>query len=239
MLNNQDDRVNHRKNQIDLLEKNPKEIRRMFDKISHQYDLMNDILSCFSHIKVKTQAIEALNLKDNIKVLDLCCGTGDLGHIIKKKYPKTQVIGVDFSRNMLKIASRKNKNIEYYEADATNLSFADDYFDCVVMGFGLRNIQEPENALCEIYRVLKREGKFLHLDFDKQGKYIRLYDKIMPYILRLFAKDLTPYKYLLNSKNEFYSNDELIEFFEDNKFGFVSYNKTKFDMISYQVMKKY
>ena len=72
---------------------------------------MNDILSCFSHIKVKTQAIEALNLKDNIKVLDLCCGTGDLGHIIKKKYPKTQVIGVDFSRNMLKIASRKNKNI--------------------------------------------------------------------------------------------------------------------------------
>ena len=239
MLNNQDDRVDYRKNQIDLLEKNPKDIRKMFDKISYQYDLMNDILSFCSHKKIKTQALDALNLKDNIKVLDLCCGTGDLGRIIKKKFPNIQVFGVDFSRNMLKIASRKNKNIQYFEADATNLNFADEYFDCVVMGFGLRNIQEPQKALAEIFRILKHDGKFLHLDFDNKGKYIKLYDKIMPYILKIFVKDLEPYNYLLKSKNEFYSNDELIEFFEDNGFGFISYNKTMHDMISYQVMKKY
>ena len=102
MLNNQDDRVDYRKNQIDLLEKNPKDIRKMFDKISHQYDLMNNILSCFSHNKVKLCAIDALKLKKNVKVLDLCCGTGDLGRIIKRNNPEAQVFGVDFSRNMLK-----------------------------------------------------------------------------------------------------------------------------------------
>lgn len=239
MLNNENDRINNSKNQVNLLEKNPKDIRKMFDKISYQYDLINNILSCFSHKKIKTQSVEALSLRDNFKVLDLCCGTGDLGKIIKKKFPKVQVFGVDFSRNMLKIASRKNKNIEYHEADATKLPFANDYFDCVVMGFGLRNIQEPEVALGEIYRVLKTNGEFLHLDFDSKGKYIAQYDKIMPFVLKVFVKDLTPYKYLLTSKNNFYSNDELIELFEENNFGIVSFKKMMFDMISYQVMKKY
>ena len=239
MLNSENDRSDNSENKINLLDKNPKDIRKMFDRVSHQYDLVNDILSCFSHKKIKLQAIEALKLKDNIRVLDLCCGTGDLARIIKKKFPNSQVYGVDFSRNMLKIASKKSKNIEYYEADATKLSFASEFFDCVVMGFGLRNIQEPELALAEIYRVLKRSGKFLHLDFDKNGKYVSLYDKIMPRILRVFVKDIEPYNYLLKSKNDFYSNDELIELFEDNNFGFVCYNKIMFDMISYQVMKKY
>ena len=83
------------KNQTNL------EIRNMFDKISEKYDFMNNIISFGLNEYVKTQAIKALNIKPNSKVLDLCCGSGDLGKIIKKIQPSCDVIGVDFSQNMI------------------------------------------------------------------------------------------------------------------------------------------
>ena len=162
-----------------------------------------------------------------------------MGQIVKEQFPKIQLFGADFSSEMLKIASKRNKNIQYYRCDATNLSFGDLTFDCVLMGFGLRNIQDETKALSEILRVLKHNGKFLHLDFEPECKYVNLYDKIIPHLVRIFVKDIRPYIYLLKTKNEFYSNNEMIEKFEDNGFGFISAKKFFFDSISCQIMKKY
>ena len=119
------------------------------------------------------------------------------------------------------------------------MPFADEYFDCVVVGFGLRNIQDFEGVLKEIYRVLKKNSKFLHLDFEPNGDVRKIYDKIIPYILKVFIKDISPYLYLLNSKNNFYTSEKLIEIFEDFNFGFVNYKKMLFNMVAYQIMKKY
>ena len=223
------------------LDKDPKSIRRMFDKIAPKYDFINNLISFSKHLKIKKEAIDLLNLKNEkeLKVLDLCCGTGDLGRIVKEKFPKIQVYGVDFSTGMLKIASKQNKNREYYRADATKLPFGDSTFDCILMGFGLRNIQDETIALSEIFRVLKRNGQFLHLDFEPECKYASLYDKIIPHLVRVFVRDIRPYIYLLRTKNEFYSSNEMVEKFEDANFGFVRAKKFFFDSISCQVMKKY
>ena len=211
----------------------------MFNSIAVKYDFANELISFKTHKKIKKTAVEALKLTNGMRVLDLCCGTGDLGGIIKNLYPKCEVYGVDFSRYMLKMACRKFRNIQYYEADALDLPFDDNYFDCVVVGFGLRNISDRIAAIKEIHRVLKSGAKFLHLDFDPKGDYIKLYDLIILKILKVFIKDINPYIYMIKSKNSFYSNDELIEFFEDNGFGFENYKKMMFNMISYQIMRKY
>jgi len=224
-----------------LINKNPQEIKNMFDKISNKYDFINNLISFFMHLNIKTEAIKALKIKNKkeVRVLDLCCGSGDLLKIVNKLYPNVQIFGVDFSHEMLKFAHKKCKSATLYEADATDLPFSDEYFDYILMGFGLRNIQEEDSAIREVYRILKKEGKFLHLDFEPNGDYMRIYDKIIPYLTKIFLKDISPYIYLLQSKNNFYTNDELIEKFEDFGFGFVNYKKKCFNMIAYQIMKKY
>lgn len=224
-----------------LQNKKSENIKNMFDEISQKYDFVNNLISFFKHKKIKINAIEALKIpnKKDIKVLDLCCGTGDLSYIIQKKYPNVQIYGLDFSPKMLKVAQKKCKKIEFYEANALDLPFCDCYFDFVVVGFGLRNIENFDIALDEIYRVLKKGGKFLHLDYNSDCKYIKIYDKIIPYLVKIFIKDISPYIYLLKTKNKFYSNDELIEKFEDIGFGFESFKKMYLDIAAYQIMKKY
>lgn len=221
--------------------KHSENIKKMFNEISQKYDFVNNLISFNKHKKVKVNAIEALKIPNNknIKVLDLCCGSGDFSYIIQKKYPNVQVFGLDFSSEMLKIAQKKCKKVEFFEANALDLPFCDLYFDFVVVGFGLRNVEDIDIALDEIYRVLKNGGKFLHLDFNSDCKYNKIYDAIIPYLVKIFIKDISPYIYLLNSKNKFYSNDELIEKFEDFGFGFENYKKMYFDIVAYQVMKKY
>ena len=214
------------------------EIRNMFDKISQKYDFMNNIISLGLNEFVKTQAIKALNIKPNSKVLDLCCGSGDLGKIIKKLQPSCDVIGVDFSQNMIELASKKNPNITYRQMDVTSLAFEKNSFDYIVMGFGLRNIPQKNKALEEIYRTLKTEGQFLHIDFGKHNIYSKIYDSIILFLVKFFTKNTKPYKYLILSKRNFLEPDELIEIFKFNKFKYYTHKNLLFNIISYQIMKK-
>lgn len=214
------------------------EIKNMFDKISENYDFMNRIISFGLNEYVKTQAIKALNIKPNSKVLDLCCGSGDLGKIIKKIQPSCDVIGVDFSQNMIELASKKNPNITYRQMDVTSLSFEKNSFDYTVMGFGLRNIPQKNKALEEIYRTLKSEGQFLHIDFGKHNIYSKIYDNIILFIIKFFTKNTKPYKYLILSKRNFLEPEELIELFKFNKLTYVKHQNMFFDVISFQILKK-
>lgn len=214
------------------------EIRNMFEKISEKYDFMNRIISFGLNEYVKTQAIKALNIKPNSKVLDLCCGSGDLGKIIKKLQPSCDVIGVDFSQNMIELASKKNPNITYRQMDVTSLAFEKNSFDYIVMGFGLRNIPQKNKALEEIYRTLKTEGQFLHIDFGKHNIYSKIYDSIILFLVKFFTKNTKPYKYLILSKRNFLEPEELIELFKFNKLKYIKHKNMLFDVISFQILKK-
>ena len=214
------------------------EIRNMFEKISEKYDFMNRIISFGLNEYVKTQAIKELNIKPNSKVLDLCCGSGDLGKIIKKLQPSCDVIGVDFSQNMIELAIKKNPNITYRQMDVTSLAFEKNSFDYIVMGFGLRNIPQKNKALEEIYRTLKSEGQFLHIDFGKHNIYSKIYDNIILFIIKFFTKNTKPYKYLILSKRNFLEPEELIELFKFNKLTYIKHKNMLFDVISFQILKK-
>ena len=213
-------------------------IKNLFDNLSNKYDFMNNIISFGTHKTIKEKAIKALNIKPNSKVLDLCCGTGDLGAIIKEIEPTCDVVGVDFSSQMLEIARKKHPNITFWEADATNLSFEKNTFDYIVMGFGLRNIPKKNKVLENIYKILKTNGNLLHLDFGKQNKISKIYDNLILFLAKIFTKNTKPYKYLVLSKNNFLEPEELIELFKFNKLEYISHKNLMLNQISYQIMRK-
>ena len=213
-------------------------IRNLFNKISNKYDFMNNIISFGLHHFVKKIAIKNLKIEPGAKVLDLCCGTGDLGRLIKKIQPTCDVVGVDFSPKMIEIARQKNKNITYWEMDATNLPFEKNSFNYVVMGFGLRNIPEKNKALEEIHRILKNNGEFLHLDFGEQNALSKIYDNIILFISKIFLKNTKEYKYLIISKNRFLKPNELIELFKFNRLEYIKHKNMFWNMISFQIMRK-
>ena len=221
-----------------MVDKNPQKIQQMFNKIASKYDLINDTISFFTHRAVKVYAIKALKIQPCSRILDLCCGSGDLGRIVKKICPNCEVIGVDFSSKMLDIAKSKTKEITYLEQDATQLEFESNSFDYVVMGFGLRNIENRKASLLEIYRVLKDEGKFLQLDFGEKNLVNKIYDVITRLIMRNLGIDKECTGYLIDSKNEFPLPSLLVKEFEEIGFNVIELKKKLFSMISYQIMKK-
>lgn len=221
-----------------MINKEPEKIKTMFNKIAKNYDLLNNIISFFTHYQVKKIAVKSLNIIPNSKVLDLCCGTGDLGRIAKKLTSSCEVTGVDFSKNMTNIAAKKNPNIQYLEQDATNLNFENNSFDYVLMGFGLRNIQDRKSALKEVYRLLKKDGAFLHLDFGAKNFLNKIYDNIISVLTRIFFKNKESYLYLLKSKNEFPAPNILAEEFKDIGFKVKTIKYCCFNLISFQICTK-
>lgn len=219
-------------------DKNPENIKNMFDEISDYYDQMNNFISLGTHYIIKILAIKALNIAPHSTTLDLCCGTGDFTSIISKLYPQTKIIGADFSEQMLKLAKKKNPKGVFLQTDATNLPFKENEFDYITMGFGLRNIENRSKALDEVFRVLKNNGKFLHLDFGAHNNISKIFDTIVPIIVKLFKKNDKHYRYLLSSKEEFPDSDALIQEFEQHGFKFTKKCDFLFGTISAQIVQK-
>ena len=220
------------------LSKEPQKIMSMFDEISSYYDVMNNIISLGTHYIVKVLAIRELKIKPRSNILDLCCGTGDFTRIINRLYPRSKVIGVDFSLQMIKLAKLKNKNGVFIKADCTDLPFKENEFDYVTAGFGLRNIENRKIALGEIYRVLKPGGMFLHLDFGYRNIFSRLFDLFVILIAKMFVKNSGNYEYLIKSKNDFPQPMELVKEFESHNFKLVKIRNYMFGIISVQILEK-
>lgn len=219
-------------------DKNPQKIQNMFNEISGYYDNMNNLISLGTHYIIKFLSIKALDIKPNTMVLDACCGTGDFSRIISKFYPSAKVIGLDFSAQMIKFAKQKNPKNVFTQGDCTNLPFGENEFDYVTMGFGLRNINERAKAIYEIHRVLKKGGKFLHLDFGKHNKISKIFNLLVPLIVKISGKNSEHYKYLLASKDCFPQPDDLIKEFESFGFKFLKRQDYLFGTISAQIMCK-
>ncbi len=150
------------------------EIRELFDRIAPVYDQLNNWLSLGQHRVWKLMAVKWSNPNPGNIGLDLCCGSGDLAQMLARQIGASgHVYGVDFSPALLAIARQRVEtqnpppSISWVEADALNLPFEDNYFDCATMGYGLRNVTDIPRCLKELYRVLKPGAKAALLDFHR------------------------------------------------------------------------
>lgn len=208
----------------------------IFQNISERYDKSNNRISLGFQKKWKNYLIEEIvrNLSKDSKVLDLCCGTGDIGISVAESSKQTRVIGADFSSNMISVAKNKAiklDNIAFNIENACDLSFEDSTFDIVAISFGLRNTKDYQKVLSEIQRVLKKNGLILCLDsfvpdlFMVKPFYKIYFKYIMP-VLGGGIKDIKSYKWLYQSTKEFLKKDQLIALYE--KVGFSNIKSKSF-----------
>ncbi|MBA0550953.1 hypothetical protein Golob_021860, partial [Gossypium lobatum] len=150
--------------------------QQLFNRIAPVYDNLNDLLSLGQHRIWKRMAVSWSGAKTGDSLLDLCCGSGDLTFLMSEKAGADgKVIGLDFSKEQLSIASSRQyllskacyNNIEWVEGDALDLPFSSGYFDAITMGYGLRNVVDKRRAMQEMFRVLKPGSRVSILDFNK------------------------------------------------------------------------
>jgi demethylmenaquinone methyltransferase/2-methoxy-6-polyprenyl-1,4-benzoquinol methylase len=153
------------------------EIRDLFDRIAPVYDQLNNWLSLGQHRIWKLMAVKWSNPHPGNIGLDLCCGSGDLAQLLARQVGATgQVYGVDFSPALLAQAEQRSEHqyppppITWVEADALDLPFPDNYFDCATMGYGLRNVTDIARCFSQLYRVLKPGAKAALLDFHRPAQ---------------------------------------------------------------------
>jgi demethylmenaquinone methyltransferase / 2-methoxy-6-polyprenyl-1,4-benzoquinol methylase len=194
-------------------------VREMFTAIAPHYDLLNHLLSANVDKRWwrRTAAtFSSLLSRPNARVLDLCCGTGDMTFALRRAGPQAQITGADFSHAMLRLAMKKSDGVtglKWIEADALQLPFADESFDLLTSAFGFRNLADYDAGLREIYRVLRPGGQFGILEFSEPkgilGKLYRFYFKqVLPRIGGLVS-GTSAYSYLPASVEKFPSPAEL------------------------------
>jgi demethylmenaquinone methyltransferase/2-methoxy-6-polyprenyl-1,4-benzoquinol methylase len=210
-------------------------VREMFSGIAGRYDLLNHVLSV--NIDKRWRKLVREKLADilankNAVVLDVACGTGDLS-LELQKHAKARVIGTDFCRPMLTIANEKTAKLDlpvpYVEADAMQLSFADESFDAVTIAFGLRNLSNFEDGLCELRRILKPGGKLVVLEFSAplvpgfKTLFNLYFTQILPRIGGMVSGSRGAYEYLPDSVSKFPDQKKLVEMIERTGFSNVEY----------------
>jgi len=193
-------------------------VRKMFDDISPSYDFLNHFLSFGMDIYWRKKFIQKLNIKNDISILDVACGTGDVGFEILKRH-SVSVTGIDLSPKMVELAQKKSlqkkmDNISFIEGDAENLPFESNSIDCLTISYGFRNISNYEKALEEFYRVLKPGGRLGILEFSKPtskiiGFIYKIYfHHILPRIASFFSRS-DAYRYLPESVDFFPSRQDI------------------------------
>jgi demethylmenaquinone methyltransferase / 2-methoxy-6-polyprenyl-1,4-benzoquinol methylase len=196
-------------------------IQEMFTAIAPRYDLLNHLLS--GNVDKLWWWRTAVTLgpvlsQPEARVLDLCCGTGDMAFALWREGPRARIVGADFSHAMLKLATVKSgdkKTLQWIEADALRLPFPDQSFDLVTSAFGFRNLADYDAGLGEIRRVLKSGGVVGILEFSQPGGLLgRLYKfyfkRILPRIGRIVSRTAA-YSYLPASVERFPSPQQLLE----------------------------
>lgn len=195
-------------------------VQNMFGRIADKYDLMNDLMTTGLHRLWKKQVCKSLNIQAGHKVLDLCCGTGDLTTMLSRTCSEAEIIGLDFSGEMLSFAKErvtpKSSSIQFVQGDALNLPFADNTFDRAVVSFGLRNVSDYEQCLREVFRVCKGGAKFMILDLSHPNAFWHYLSYpyrywIVPLLGKLIAGESAAYSYLPNSIQNYPDQAKLAE----------------------------
>lgn len=197
--------------QVPVSEK-AKKVADVFHSVAGKYDLMNDLMSFGIHRIWKHFAINLCALRKGQKVLDLAGGTGDLTAKISPVVGDDgHVVLADINSSMLKVGQLRlldqgiYENVSVVQTDAEDLAFPNNYFDRIIIGFGLRNVTNKEKALQSMFRVLKPGGRLIILEFSKPTVPLLkpIYDaysfKLLPFIGKIVTKDDDSYRYLAES----------------------------------------
>jgi demethylmenaquinone methyltransferase / 2-methoxy-6-polyprenyl-1,4-benzoquinol methylase len=200
-------------------------VQSVFDQVYNKYDLMNDFMSLGIHRIWKKNLINMMNPLPNKKLIDVACGTGDIGKLfLDNTNIDSEITCIDPNKGMINKGKKKlikYKKIQWVVASAEKLPFPDNTFDFYTISFGLRNTKDLNKALSEAWRVLKPGGRFFCLEFSKiQNSNLNFiyknYSKLIPLIGSVVVGEKKPYEYLIKSIDNFVNQDELIILMKKN-----------------------
>ena len=216
-------------------------VEGVFDQVYSRYDLMNDFMSLGIHRLWKKSLINMMNPSINKKLVDVACGTGDIGKLfLDNTKVNNNITCVDPNKGMITKGKTKltnYKNISWIISKAEMLPSKENSFDFYTISFGLRNTTDLNKVLSEAYRVLKPGGRFLCLEFSKiqneNFEYIyKQYSKLIPVIGKYIVGKKEPYEYLIKSIEEFINQDELLELMKNNNFKKCNYRNLTSGIVS-------
>ena len=210
-----------------------RKVGEVFHSVARRYDLMNDVMSAGLHRVWKHFTVATSGVRPGQRVLDIAGGSGDLSKLFARKVGSSgQVILTDINASMLGVGRDRLLDqglaVPAAQCDAEKLPFPADYFDCVSVAFGLRNMTHKDIALKEMLRVLKPGGKLLVLEFSQVWKPLQpVYDtysfKLLPVMGKLLAQDADSYRYLAESIRMHPNQETLRQMMLDAGFGKVEY----------------
>ena len=183
-------------------------VNDLFARIARRYDLINDLQSFGLHRKWKRRVVDLAKVKTGSPALDLCCGTGDISFALAQR--GADVTGLDFSVQMLEVAAMRHSkskipNLKFVQGDAQQLPFAENTYEIITVGYGLRNLTSWQRGLEEMLRVAKPGARIIVLDFGKPANsiwraiYFTHLRLSVPLIGLLFCGDASAYAYILES----------------------------------------
>jgi demethylmenaquinone methyltransferase/2-methoxy-6-polyprenyl-1,4-benzoquinol methylase len=185
------------------LDKQPADVRRMFDAVARRYDLTNDVLSLGQDRRWRGQVVAAVDPRPGDVVLDLAAGTGTSSQPFADR--GATVVPCDFSLGMLQVGKQARPDLPFTAGDGTRLPFADDTFDAVTISFGLRNIVDPRAGLAEMRRVTRPGGRLVVCEFSHptlpafRTIYLEYLMRALPAIARTVSSSPDAYVYLAES----------------------------------------
>jgi len=180
----------------------------MFDAIAGRYDFLNHVLSAGRDTRWRARAIGELGVADDARIVDLCTGTGDFAIAAAGTHARAEIVGIDFAGAMLSVAMEKVRaralthRIALVRGDATRIPVRDGWADAATIGFGIRNVARPEEALLELARVLKPGGRLAILELGEpvipgvREAYHWYFRQVLPRLGRLVSHHNSAYSYL-------------------------------------------
>ena len=216
-------------------------VQGVFDQVFDKYDLMNDFMSLGIHRLWKKNLINMMGPSKNKSLVDVACGTGDIGKLyLDNTDINNHIICIDPNKGMVAKGKEKlknYKNVKWIISSAEKLPIESNTFDFYTISFGLRNTKDLNRSLSEAYRVLKKGGRFFCLEFSKiQNNNLEFiykkYSKLIPLIGKYVVGQREPYDYLIESIDNFVNQEELLEYMKTNKFQKCNYRNFSNGIIS-------
>ena len=216
-------------------------VKKVFNSVFKKYDLMNDLMSLGIHRIWKKDFVKMMNPTSKKKLIDVACGTGDIAKLYLEAAGKDcSILCVDQNMNMIKECKKnlgKYKNVRWKVSNAEKLNIPNNSFDFYTISFGLRNTKNLDKSLKEAYRVLKKGGKFMCLEFSKIENnnldfFYKKYSKLIPKIGEIVVGEKKPYEYLVKSIENFLDQKQLKEKMEKNNFARCKYRNFSGGIVS-------
>ena len=218
------------------MDKQPDEVSGMFDGVARHYDRTNAIMSVGNAQLWRAATVRAVDPHAGERILDVAAGTGTSSAALART--GARVVALDFSPGMIAEGRRRQRKIEFVEGDAERLPFGDDEFDAVTISFGLRNVEHPNVALAEMYRVLKPGGRLVICEFSRPQRalfragYAAYMRFVMPVVATAASSNKAAYGYLRESIEEWPDQGTLTQWIRGVGFTRVAYRNLTLGVVA-------